>query len=178
VGRATAAGGKALMPTLDIPGTGLFNHIADPGGAILSPFQVADPERNNWGIRGKEGHFCWSELMCQDPAQAADFYAKTVGWEIQEADFHGMTYRMVIPPGAKPDEAQGGIMKMACEDTPDAWIPYVGVASADETVAKARELGATVACEPMDVGAGRAAMITDPQGALFGIYEAKGGAAC
>jgi len=42
----------------------------------------------------------------------------------------------------------------------------------DAAVAKARELGAGVVMEPMDAeGVGRFAVLTDPQGATFGVIK-------
>jgi hypothetical protein len=167
------------MPTMDIPHTGRVSSIADPGGAVLSAFQVAEPERQSWGLRGKDGHFCWTELLTQDAERAKDFYKQVVGWEILEADMDGTAYCMLMPPGGKPEEAQGGIMQMEKPDVPDGWLPYVGVQSADETAAKAKELGATLCVEPVDIGShGRSAVIIDPQGAVFGIYQSMGGADC
>jgi len=45
------------------------------------------------------------------------------------------------------------------------------VADCDATVAKARELGATVTNEPMDMPIGRFAGMTDPQGASFTVMQ-------
>jgi predicted enzyme related to lactoylglutathione lyase len=41
-----------------------------------------------------------------------------------------------------------------------------------DAVAKVRELGGSVVMEPMDAeGVGRFAVVTDPQGATFGVIE-------
>jgi predicted enzyme related to lactoylglutathione lyase len=54
------------------------------------------------------------------------------------------------------------------------WNTYIWVDSADDTVAKARAAGGGVAVEPFDVmGAGRMAVITDPEGAAFCVWQAK-----
>jgi predicted enzyme related to lactoylglutathione lyase len=48
----------------------------------------------------------------------------------------------------------------------------VGVNDPDATVAKAKELGASVLVEPMDIpGVGRFAVLQDPQGAAFGVIR-------
>jgi uncharacterized protein len=46
------------------------------------------------------------------------------------------------------------------------------VANCDSTVAKARELGATVTAEPVDMPIGRFAGLIDPQGASFTVMQA------
>jgi hypothetical protein len=57
---------------------------------------------------------------------------------------------------------------------PPAWNSYITVANVDETAAKARELGATVHAPPFDVmEAGRMAVVQDPQGAWFLLWQAK-----
>ena len=68
--RAEDAGGKAPMGIMDIPYTGKVSHVSDPAGAVLTPFQVADPKRTSWGHSSKSGHFCWVELLSQDAQRA------------------------------------------------------------------------------------------------------------
>src|SRR6478735_9354777 len=54
------------------------------------------------------------------------------------------------------------------------WNTYIWVEDADESVAKAREAGGSVLTEPLDVlDAGRTAMLADPEGAAFSVWEAK-----
>src|SRR5262249_59884591 len=57
---------------------------------------------------------------------------------------------------------------------PVAWNTYFWVDSADETTAKVREAGGNVMAEPFDVfGAGRMAVFTDPEGAVFSGWQAR-----
>jgi predicted enzyme related to lactoylglutathione lyase len=57
---------------------------------------------------------------------------------------------------------------------PPHWNSYVSVTSADQSAAKARELGATLLMEPFDVmDLGRMAVIQDPTGAAFCLWEGK-----
>jgi uncharacterized protein len=49
---------------------------------------------------------------------------------------------------------------------------YVSVDSADETAAKARDAGGTVLAEPFEAGdSGRMAVVADPEGAVFCVWE-------
>ena len=53
------------------------------------------------------------------------------------------------------------------------WNTYIWVDSADETAAKARDAGGGVAMEPFDVlDSGRMAVLTDPEGAAFFVWQA------
>lgn len=116
---------------------------------------------------------CWIDLEGDDPEAAAAFYGPLFGWE--------MTDRM--PPGlpghyfaaAIRDKAVAGVGSRP-EGAPAeiSWRTYVWVDSADEAAARAKELGGTVTTEPMDVmDAGRMAVIQDPEGARFGVWEAR-----
>jgi predicted enzyme related to lactoylglutathione lyase len=55
-----------------------------------------------------------------------------------------------------------------------AWNTYVWVESADEAAASVLDAGGRVVMNPVDVmDAGRMASFTDPEGAAFGVWEAK-----
>ncbi len=179
VGRAEKAGGKSLMPIMDIPHTGKIGAIADPNGAVISPFQVADPDRPTWGHSGTAGKFCWVELLTQIESKAKAFYPEVVGWELLEAKFGDTNYCMLLPSGATPDQAQGGIMQMDSPDVPDNWLPYVCVDDVEATATKANKLGGTICVEPATIGThGKIAVLIDPQNAVLGIYQSLGGGDC
>ena len=120
------------------------------------------------------GTFCWPELATSDYAGAKKFYTGLFGWAIQEQDMGGgEMYGIFTINGAdvcaiykmRPPEAAHG--------TPPHWNSYVAVANADQSAAKAKELGATVVMEPFDVmDLGRMAVIQDPTGAMFCIWQA------
>jgi predicted enzyme related to lactoylglutathione lyase len=57
---------------------------------------------------------------------------------------------------------------------PPHWLSYVSVTNADETAAKAKELGATLLAGPFDVmTVGRMAVVQDPTGAVFALWQPK-----
>jgi predicted enzyme related to lactoylglutathione lyase len=54
------------------------------------------------------------------------------------------------------------------------WNTYIAVASANDAVEKVRGAGGAVFMEPFDVmDAGRMAVVADPEGAMFCLWEAK-----
>ena len=66
----------------------------------------------------------------------------------------------------RPEKRQAG--------APPHWNLYVNVANVDETVKKAEGLGARVFARPFDVmDAGRMAVLQDPTGAVFQVWQAK-----
>jgi uncharacterized protein len=119
------------------------------------------------------GTFSWTDCATTDPEGAKAFYAGLFGWEYDDMPAgEGVTYSMAKIDGdyvaavAPQPEAQreAGV--------PPAWNSYVTVDSADATAAKAGELGANVHAPPFDVmEAGRMAVIQDPQGAFFMIWQ-------
>ena len=59
-------------------------------------------------------------------------------------------------------------------NTPAHWNNYVSVTSADETAARAQQLGATTIEEPFDVMEfGCMAVLADPGGAMLCVWEAR-----
>ncbi len=121
------------------------------------------------------GTFCWPELATSDYQGAKKFYTALFGWTVNEQDMGGgEMYGMLLLEGAsvgalcrlQKDEAARGV--------PPHWNSYVTVASADESAAKAKQLGGTVLKEPFDVfDVGRMAVIQDPTGAPFCVWQAR-----
>lgn len=123
----------------------------------------------------KPGSFCWVELGTSDNEAAKNFYTQLFGWESQD---HPMgpdsVYTMLLLGG----KDVGGLYKlppdMVSAGVPPHWMSYVATADADETTEKAKAAGATVMNGPSDVYTlGRMAVIKDPTGAVFSIWQAK-----
>ena len=69
-------------------------------------------------------------------------------------------------------DAVGAIYQQ--NEHPPHWNNYVSVTSAEETVARAKRLGARVLEEPFDIGGfGRVAVLADPAGAMLCVWEAR-----
>jgi predicted enzyme related to lactoylglutathione lyase len=70
----------------------------------------------------------------------------------------------------------GGMMKNPIPGAPSAWMAYVLVDDIKAATAKAKELGANVMKDSVEVmGAGIFSIIADPTGAMLGIWQAKKG---
>lgn len=111
----------------------------------------------------------WVDLGAPDVDRAAAFYTALLGWEVEPAGPVEETggYRMARLDG----RAVAGIGP-AQDPGPPRWTTYVTVDDADQAVATAREAGASVLVEPMDVmAAGRMAVLADPEGAMFSIWQ-------
>ncbi len=113
----------------------------------------------------------WVELSgTPDVDASASFYGALFGWEIPElpntAEMGG--YRRAKKDG----QDVAGVMPKMEDDQPCFWATYVSVADAAATVAKAGEAGGQTIVEPMDVmDLGKMAVLTDPTGAVIGLWE-------
>ena len=140
--RAEGAGGKILAEPMDMPEVGRMAVIADPQGAVIAAFSPQDDAPQNGG---------------------------TFGWTSEDKPMGPATYTIFKRAG---DTDVGGLMQRPREDIPVHWTTYIATRDADATVARAKELGATILSEPMEVPKmGRFAIIQDPTGAVFGIWQ-------
>jgi uncharacterized protein len=65
------------------------------------------------------------------------------------------------------------MMKKAMAEAPNGWLAYVMVENVEATVKTARELGAKIIVEKMVVPGGTFAVLADPTGAAFGIWQVQ-----
>jgi uncharacterized protein len=130
---------------------------------------------------------CWVDASEPDPEAAREFYGGLFGWE----------FKNVMPPSSEDQyfiaraetrgssifdlsgEEHGGDVA-ALRSIPEAapptavWNTYFWVDSADDAASKIRDAGGGVVVEPFDfLKACRMGVFTDPEGAAFGVWEAK-----
>ena len=165
--RAEGAGGKVLAGPMDIPEVGRMAVIADPQGAVISAFgSTGEPPAG-------EGTFVWDELMTTDVDAAKSFYKEVFGWTSKDSDMGGMTYTIFVR--AEDIDAAGCMERPAGVDAPPHWTPYIATQDVDATVTKAKTLGATILRDGTDIpNMGRFAIIQDPTGAVFGLWQTSG----
>src|SRR5438132_6509893 len=119
------------------------------------------------------GTFCWPELATTDEKGATAFYRGLFGWDVKEVPIGADgTYSMFQLRG-KP-VAAGHTLRAEERGVPPHWGSYVSVASADEAANRAKGLGAQILAPPFDVmDAGRMAVLQDPTGAVFMVWQAN-----
>lgn len=175
VAAARRLGGRLEVPPTIVPSVCRFAVLVDPAGASIAALEytTAPPAAP---ASGAPGVFCWDELLTRDPAAAVPFYSEVFGWSFaaaSAASAGGQLYAAVrarrvaaivkCPPGA--------------EHRP-FWNVYVRVADLDREVARASRLDARVWVPPGDLpGVGRYALLGDPTGAFFSLFEPLGGPA-
>ena len=161
--RVPDAGGQVFMPPMDVGDAGRMAVVADPTGATIAFWRAKN--RIGSEVVNEPGAYAWNELHTPDVDAAAAFYAGVLGWEAEAVE--EMDYTVFNNDGAPI----AGAMKPAMPGEPPNWLVYFEVADTDATVAQAKDLGATVLSEPMDIQPGRFAVLSDPQGAVFGVIK-------
>jgi len=191
-----AAGGSTLMEPFDVPDSGRMGVFSDPSGAVFCVWQAE--KRKGAGLVNEPGTWNWSDLNTRDPEGAKVFYGAVFGWESDTGVIDGVgDYTMWRLPGygefleaSDPDlrrrqaeagvpagfaDAIGWMMPMTSDqypdDVPSHWSVTFSVDDADVTVAKAEELGGKVVVPPFAAGDVRAAVLSDPQGAVFTVSK-------
>jgi predicted enzyme related to lactoylglutathione lyase len=165
--KAVQLGGTLVQPPFDVMDLGRMTIAKDPGDAVFFMWQEKRPRGE--GVFGEENAVCWVELMTWDAAKAREFYTGLFGWE---AKVHP-TVNVYTEFGVA-GKFCGGILAMddQMKGIPSHWGIYILVADCDATVAKAKELGATVRHGPVEApGVGRFASLVDPQGASFSVIK-------
>jgi predicted enzyme related to lactoylglutathione lyase len=116
---------------------------------------------------------CWVDTSQPDPDAAVSFYGDLFGWEFEDVMPPGSDAKYFIARIRGRDVAAVGSIPQ--EAPPQAmWNTYIWVESADETASKVRAAGGNLMMEPFDVmEAGRMAVFTDPEGAMFCVWQAN-----
>jgi hypothetical protein len=117
---------------------------------------------------------CWVDTLQPDPHAAVRFYAALMGWEFAGpgAMAAGDEGYFVARLGERDVAGVGGLPRGAPAGL-CAWNTYIRVADADAAAAAVRAAGGEVLVAPCDVPpAGRFAVLKDPTGAVFNVWEA------
>jgi predicted enzyme related to lactoylglutathione lyase len=162
-----AGGGKTIVSPMDVMTAGRVGIFADPTGAAFGVWQPADMKGAQ--LVNEPNTWCWSELLTTDLAGSKQFYGSVFGWGGHSSGPDDQPYT----EWQVGDRSVGGMMAKPAEagDMPNAWIVYFTVDDVEATTQKVRELGGSVTADPMDVGPGRIAILTDPTGGTFGVIR-------
>src|SRR6202051_3411515 len=111
--------------------------------------------------------FVWYELLTTDVSAAQSFYAKVVGWDVQDASTPKFVYRLFSVGGTPV----AGLMELPLDGREVGAAPrcvgYVAVEHVDGVVDQLKRLGGTLYVPPTDSNIGRIAVVADPQTATL-----------
>jgi uncharacterized protein len=167
--RAADLGGTVLKDAFDVFDAGRMAVLQDPTGAV---FTVWQPKRSQGiGIAHVDGTLCWADLSTPDPQRASKFYSDLFGWQIMSDDEDPEHNYLHIKNG---EHFIGGIPPASYRqpNTPPHWLAYFNTSNCDAVASKATTLGAKLYLPPMTMeNVGRFAVLADPQGAVFAIFQ-------
>ena len=159
------AGGTVAMEPFDVMDAGRMAFVLDPSGAPVALWQAGQHIGST--LVNEPGTVIWNELITDNPA-AVTFYEQVLGVTTATVEMDGNKYTMFQVGGKEV----GGTTPPQMEGVPNHWHVYFAVADADASAAKITELGGSVMVPPFDTPIGKMAVVTDPQGAVFSLFQA------
>jgi predicted enzyme related to lactoylglutathione lyase len=161
-----SAGGEVLVEPMDVKTHGSMAVVKDTAGAATGLWQPGD--NAGWEVYGQARAVCWAELHTDATDAAKRFYAEVFGWDAKAQPFPGGEYTTFSRDGGEDFAGMAGLMGAPAPH----WLIYIAVDDCDATVAKAKELGATVLAGPDDIPeVGRFAVLQDPEQAAFAVLQ-------
>lgn len=165
------AGGQVVAPPFDVFDSGRMGVFQDPTGAYFSVWQ---PNQHKGAeLVNVPGSFVWNELATRDLDAAKEFYGKVFGWG---AETHGHGEN-AYTEWQLDGRSMAGAMVMGKNyppNVPPNWLVYFGTENTDAAAEKVKALGGNVMLPGMDIGIGRFAVVSDPTGAVFALFQGKG----
>lgn len=167
--RVSDAGGSVVMAPFDVGDQGRMAIFGDPTGAVISAWQGT---RMGGFETDAPGSFGWAELNARGVDRALPFYTTVFGWDTRTTEMgEGQPpYTEFLRDGT----SVAGAWEMSPAlppEVPSYWQVYFTVDDVDDAFRRALGLGAQEMVAPQDMPGGRFAIVTDPQGASFGLLK-------
>jgi predicted enzyme related to lactoylglutathione lyase len=165
--KARELGAKIIEEPFEVMDVGRMSVLSDPTGAALCVWQPGSSIGAE--VVNVPGALTWNELHTPDIPAAISFYSDLFGWTTERmGDGEGPEYHVI----RNGERSNGGIMGSQ-EGEPAHWLPYFATSGLDTAIAKAKEGGGKLWIGPIDFPAGKIAVLSDPQGAPFALWEGE-----
>ncbi len=168
--KVQAAGGKVVAPPFDVGDQGRMAAVQDPSGAVISIWQAR--AMNSSMPVGEANTFGWAELSARGVDKAIPFYQKVFGWTTKTNDMgpnQPPYYEFQL--GGESIAGAQEMQSMVPAQVPSNWLVYFTVPDVDKSFTAATQAGARETVAPMEFPGGRFAILSDPQGAAFGLLK-------
>lgn len=168
--RVQSAGGTVVMPAFDVGDQGRMAVFRDPTGAFISAWQTTS--MGGFQAHGGANTFGWAELNARGLERALPFYQEIFGWSPTSTGTGAQPYTEFQVDG----ESVAGALEMnpnVPQEVPSYWMVYFTVDDVDRSYRTALDLGAREMLEPTEFPGGRFAIVSDPQGAMFGLLQMR-----
>jgi uncharacterized protein len=165
--KVQAAGGTVVAPAFDVGDQGKMAVYQDPSGAYISGWQAT--QMGGFQTDGPNT-FGWAELNARGLDKALAFYREVFGWEPKSMGDESQPYTELHIDGKRVAGAME-MNPMVPAEVPSYWMAYFDVDDVDRAYRNAVDAGATEMLPPQDFSGGRFAILSDPQGATFGLLK-------
>jgi predicted enzyme related to lactoylglutathione lyase len=109
------------------------------------------------------------EIYAEEPERLAEFYRELFGWRIDKAT--AVDYFRIRTGSGDDTSVQGGLLHRPIPG-PRSWVHYVDVEAIDAAIAHVVALGGKVVRPKAAVPkTAWYAIVEDPEGNVFGIYQ-------
>jgi predicted enzyme related to lactoylglutathione lyase len=163
------AGGSVMAEPMDVMDLGRMAIFADPTGAVFGIWQPGTFP--GAGLVNEPGALAWNELGTRDPDAAKAFYGAVFGWGFRDSEMGEMgTYTEWL----NGEDSIGGMLDISGrlpDEVPAHWLAYFAVENTDAALETVKSSGGGVSFGPVDIPAGRFAVVTDPHGAAFAVIQ-------
>jgi predicted enzyme related to lactoylglutathione lyase len=170
VKKMEAAGGKVVAPVMEIGDKGHMAVVQDPSGAYLGLWQAKTMMGSQSSGANSMG---WAELSARGFEKAETFYKKVFGWGEKKSDMGEGQLGQYTEFQLHGDSIAGGMemSPMVPAEVPSYWMVYFNVEDVDKAFKKVTEEGGKEMVAPQNMPGGRFAIVSDPQGAAFGLLK-------
>ncbi|WNJ18860.1 VOC family protein [Pontibacter sp. G13] len=167
---AKANGGSVVQSTVELPGRGKMAVVRDPRSAPVGIIRTngGDPAPTDAIVYNE---WIWNELWTDDAPNVQEYYMRLAGLtshNLASRDSSRDDYWILF----KKKEMEAGIIPIPEKmgNVKPNWLPYVAVEDLEAAVERVQKLGGEVLIAP-EASSNRAAIVTDPSGAPFGIHK-------
>lgn len=174
--KVQGAGGTVAVPPFDVADQGRMGVFQDPSGAFISSWQPNTMAGAQ--LLGVANTFGWAELNSRGIDSTIPFYKAVFGWGDKQSPMGEGTNEQYTEFQLGGESIAGGMEmnSMVPAQVPSYWMVYFTVDDVDASYKLATDAGAESMLEPQHFPGGRFAIVSDPQGAAFGLLkmEAEG----
>ena len=165
----TAAGGTVVASPFDVGDQGRMAVFQDPAGAFICAWQA----KAMGGFEaGAPNTFGWAELSARGIEGDLPFYGSVFGWTVKSSPMgEGQPPYNEFQLDGESIAGAAEMNPMVPAQVPSYWLVYFSVADVDAAHGRALEAGAREMLAPRDFPGGRFSIVSDPQGASFGLLK-------
>ncbi len=117
---------------------------------------------------------CWFELSSSDPPRSLAFLQAVFGWQGQAMDVDDPAGAYTFLSNAIGTVGAVGGLPPGVDGAGSYWGVYFATRDLDASLARAALIGGRVLADPFEVpGHGRGAVLADPSGALFSLWQSQ-----